>query len=165
MPDHRNWLQAEHSDNDALAEALFARLVADLPPVEPRPGFVARAVQVAWQARTRRRRARIATALAIAAGTAALMYELSDVALALLVSGTVSAARGVVWLLTSASDGARWWWIADRIGTTVGDAVADPATASAVAASGVIALLAIYALRHLSRNEWEAREVRRVVGS
>src|SRR5579862_3565041 len=127
MLDRPNWLQAEHGDDDPLAEALFARLVADLPAVEPRPGFVARAVQAAMQARARRRRARFSAALVIGAGALALTYELSAFALTLLASGVVAASHGLAWLLTSATEGARWWWVADRIGTTIGDAVAAPA--------------------------------------
>src|SRR5687768_4609695 len=53
--DWQNWLEAEESGRDDAAEIAFARLLADLPAVEPTPDFVSRTVHAAWRARARRR--------------------------------------------------------------------------------------------------------------
>jgi len=37
MPGEREWLQAEKAGQAALGEAMFARLIADLPPLSPVP--------------------------------------------------------------------------------------------------------------------------------
>jgi len=55
MPKERQWLHAEHSVQDELEEIIFARLVAEMPPIEPSTGFVARTVRAACQAHTHRR--------------------------------------------------------------------------------------------------------------
>jgi hypothetical protein len=97
---------------------IFARLVAEMPPIEPSTGFVARTVRAACQAHTRRRLVRrvalIAAALliSIAAGS---IYELTALATSLIVPSTVVFSHGVVWFLTAASEGARRWWIPERI--------------------------------------------------
>ena len=120
MPNEREWLQAEQNGQDALAETMFARVVADMPSVQPGADFVGRTVQVAWRARARRRMvvrfASIAAALLIGIATLGSMYELSALAVGLAARGTVAFSHGLVWLLASASQGAKWWWIAERIG-------------------------------------------------
>ena len=55
MSNDREWLKAEQSGEDVLAELMFARLVAELPPIEASAAFVDQAVQGVWRARVRRR--------------------------------------------------------------------------------------------------------------
>jgi len=166
MPNDREWLQAERSGQDVLAERLFARLVAELSPIEPSADFVRRTVQAAWRARARRRMvtrlAGVAAVLLLGITTMGSLYELNALAGGLMVRGTVSFSHGLVWLLMSAGEGARWWWIAERIGTAVSVTISTPATAAAVAAVEMTALLAIYAFRQLVRDELGTHQSRKV---
>jgi hypothetical protein len=162
MPNDRDWLQAEQSGQDALAEMMFARLVAEMPPIEPGADFVGRTVQAAWRARARRRivtrLARVAAALLLGIATLGSMYALSVLAGGFIARGAAALSHGLVWFLTSASDGARWWWIAERMGTAARVMMASPLTAAAVAAAEMIALLAMYAFRRLVPEELETHE-------
>ncbi len=166
MPNDRDWLRAERRSQDALAEALFARLVAEMPPIEPGADFVRRTVQAAWRARARRRRvmrlAGVAAALLLGITSFFALYGLSAWAGHLIVRGAVAFADGLVWFVTSVGEGARWWWIAERIGSAVSISVTTPATAAAVAGAGMTVLLAMYAFRHLVRDEFGTRESRKV---
>jgi hypothetical protein len=157
-PDERQWLQAEQSGQEELAEIMFARLVAQLPAIEPSMAFVDRAVQAAWRTRTHRRRARVAlvaaAALIATAGIAAA-YAVAPFAMGFIVRGTVTVSHGLVWLLTSAGEAARWWWIAERIGTAVRDVISAPSAAAAIAVAEIILLLAIYAFRHVLGKDYE----------
>jgi hypothetical protein len=157
MPDLRQWLQAEASDQDALAEMLFAGLVAETPSIQPGPGFVDRALRAAWQTRVSHRLvtrpARIAAALLTAIAGFFSMYELRGLELNLIVRGTVLFSHGLAWVLTSASESGRWWWIAERIGAAVSDTIAAPSAAAAVAAVEMIALLAIYAFKQVAPED------------
>jgi hypothetical protein len=159
MPNERNWLQAEQNGQDPLAEILFARFVADIPPIEPSSGFVDRTVQAAWRARARRylvmRLAGIAAVLAVAIAGLGSIYELRGLAVALIVRSAVVLSHGLVWLLTSASQGVKWWWIAERIGTAVSDTIAAPTAAAAFVAVEMIALLAIFAFKQVIHEDWE----------
>src|SRR6185295_3261556 len=162
MPNNSDWLQAEESGDEVLAETLFARVIAGMPAIEPGADFVPRTVHAAWRARARRRLvtrlARIAAALVVTIAGLGSIYALSGAALALLIPGTVALSRGFLWLITSAGDGAGWWWVADRIGTAIADIVGDPVAASAVAAAALMALVAIYAFHHLIHNEFASPE-------
>jgi hypothetical protein len=151
MSKHEDWLRAEESGQDELAESIFAQLMIELPVMQPSAAFVDRTVHAAWRAR-RRRSMRIA---ALAAAT--LLVCLGYLATAALTSmaGRVAIliSRGVVWLVTSVSDGARWWWIAERIASAVSDTIAAPSTAAALAAAEMLALVAIFAFQRLARKE------------
>ena len=166
MPNDRDWLQAEQSGHDALAETMFARLVAEMPAIEPGAGFVDRTVRAAWRARARRRivvrLARVAAALLLGITTLGSMYALSVLAGGFIVRGAASLSHGLVWFLTSAGEGARWWWIAERIGAAASVMMASPLTAAVVAACEMIALLAIYAFRRLVWSELGTHESRKV---
>jgi membrane-bound metal-dependent hydrolase YbcI (DUF457 family) len=157
-PDEGHWLQAEQSGQEELAEILLARLVTQLPAIEPSAAFVDRAFQAAWRTRTHRRRVRVAlvaaAALIATAGIAAV-YALAPFAMGLIVSGTVMISHSLVWLVTSAGEGARWWWIAERIGTAVLDTISAPSAASAITAVEMILLLVIYAFRHVLGKDYE----------
>ena len=132
---------------------LFAHLVAEMPRVEPSTGFVDRTMRVAWQARRRRRLARraaiIAATILIGIAGAGSIHELATLSMSLVVRGTVLGSQALVWLLVSAGEGIRWWWIAERIGTAVRVAVAAPSTGAAVMAGEMIMLLAIFAFQRL----------------
>ena len=165
MSNDQNWLRAEQDGDDVLAEAMFARVIAAMPPIEPGADFVSRTVDAAWRARTHRRFAafaRIAAMFALMIGVPAAIYAFSGWAIALIVPGTVALSRGLMWLVTSAGDGVGWWWIADRIGGAVADTVGEPFTASAVAAGALIALAAIYAFQYLVHDTFAAPESRKV---
>jgi hypothetical protein len=153
MPNHRQWLQAEHGGQEVLAEMLFARLVAEIPPIEATPDFVSRTVQAAWRSHTRRRFVRrfagSVAALSIGFAVFTSMYELRGLAVGLIAWSTAMLLHWLVWLLTSATAGIRWWWIAERIGTAVGGTVAAPSAVAAIVAMEMIALLAIVALKQL----------------
>lgn len=159
-PDEGHWLQAEQSGREELAEIMLARLVAQLPAIEPSAAFVDRAVQAAWRTRTHRRRVRVALVTAVAliatVGIAAV-YALAPFAMGLIVSGAVAVSHALVWLVTSAGEGARWWWIAERIGTAVLDTVSAPSAAAAITAVEMILLLVIYAFRHVLGKDYEKR--------
>jgi hypothetical protein len=156
MPDKPHW-QAEESGPDDLAESAFARLISELPSVKPSAAFVDRAVHAAWQARSRRRRvtrlAYVAGAVSIAVAGAGSIYALAGPATTLAARVTVAFSHVLIWLLTSASAGAAWWSIAERVGTAVGDAIASPSASASIAAFEVIALLALYALERLLSQE------------
>ena len=166
MPNDRQWLQAEHSGEDDLAEMLFARLVAEIPPIDAGPDFVGRTVQAAWRSRTRRRfvkaLAGVVAVLSIGFAAFGSMYELRGLAVALIARGAAVFSHGLVWLLTSASAGVRWWWIAERIGTAVSGTIAAPSAAAAVAAMEMIALLAIVALKQLVHENSGTQDSRKV---
>ena len=142
---------------------MFAGLVAGMPAIEASAAFVDATAEAAWQARRRRRAATrtaaIAAGLAAAAGGLGAIYELRAPAASLVARGTVAMAEGLVWLATSVGEGARWWWVAERIGTAASDAFAAPAAAG-LAAAGMIALAAIYALQQLTghSNNWIGEE-------
>jgi hypothetical protein len=164
MPGEREWLQAEQGGQDAIAEAMFARLIADMPPIEPGDAFVERTVRTAWRARRRHRVvtrvARLAAGLLLTVMTVASLYEFSVLVAGLVARGTVVFSHAFVWLLTSARDGARWWWIAGRIGAAVSDALASPLTAAAVMAVETAILLGMYAFRHLLHNGTQEPRIR-----
>ena len=128
MPNDRQWLQAEHSGEDDLAETLFAQLVTEILPIEAGPDFVGRTAQAAWRSRTRRRfvkaLAGVVAVLSIGFAAFSSMYELRGLAVGLIARGAAVFSHGLVWLLTSASAGVRWWWIAERIGTAVSGTIA-----------------------------------------
>lgn len=157
MPDKPDWLRSEESGQEELAESAFARLIAGIPSVEPSSAFVDRAVHAAWQARSRRRLAMrlayVAAALSVAVTGAGLIYELAGPATTVAARVTVAFSQALVWLLTSASAGAGWWSIAERIGAAAGDAIASPSAAVWIAAFEITALLALYALRRLVGQE------------
>jgi hypothetical protein len=153
MTNERQWLHAEQSGQEELSERSFARLVAEMPPIEPSADFVSRTVRAAWQARTRRRLvtrlALVSAALLIGMVAVGSIYELRALAIGLVARSTVAFSHALVWLLTSAGEGTRWWWIAERIGTAAGDTLASPSTAATIAGIEMLALLAIYAFDRL----------------
>jgi hypothetical protein len=164
MPKERQWLHAEQSGEDEPAEMIFARLVADMPPIEPSTGFVERTVRAACRAHNRRRLVRrfalIAAALLLTIAGAGSFYELAALATSLILRSTVVFSHALVWFLTSASEGARWWWIPERIGTAISDTIAAPSTAATLAGVEMLVLLVIYAFQRVLGDDAEPNKVR-----
>jgi len=52
---YQRWLAAERDNDDAAADAAFARLLSQLPRVEANPDFAARTARAAWHVRARAR--------------------------------------------------------------------------------------------------------------
>lgn len=153
MPNELQWLQAEQDGHEELAERMFASLMAEMPVIEPSGDFAGRVVKAAWRARIRRHRlARVVLAVSgplLIAVSVWSIYALSVPAASLGARVAVALSRGLVWVLTSVSETARWWWIAGQIGTAVSDTITVPSTAVAIAGVEMIGLLAIYAFRQL----------------
>lgn len=149
--DERQWLQAEHNGKDDLAEIMLACAMTQLPAIEPSSDFVNRAVQGAWQIRTRRRIRRLLTVSGgIATAVAVVVtYALAPLLSTLIANTTIALSHALLWLITVAGEGARWWWIADRIGAALAEALRSPSAAAAVIALEMILLLAIYAFRQV----------------
>jgi uncharacterized membrane protein YbaN (DUF454 family) len=152
-PNRRQWLQAEQSAQEELAELRFAQLMAEMPSVEADAAFVNRTARIAWRAHTRHRlltrcASLAATLLIVIAGVASI-YELRELAVRMVIRSAVLFSHGFVWVLTSASDRFRWWWIAERIGNAVREGIADPSKAAGLAAIEILVLLAIYAFRRV----------------
>jgi hypothetical protein len=166
MGKDQEWLRAERSGQDRLAEEAFARLMAELPPIEPGAGFVDGAAQAAWRARARHRAvarlARAAAALLVGLATLGAAYLWGALATGLIARGAAGFSQGLVWLLASAGEGARWWWIADRISTAVSVAISSAPTAAAMVMVEIAALLALYAFRNLVLGKTETNESRKM---
>src|SRR4051794_20357582 len=105
MPKEPDWLQAERSGDDDLAEMLFAKLVAGMPPVQPSAAFVDRTVRTVWRPRTRHlrltRAALIATVLTVVvfavAAYAGSVNGLTVLAASVGARCTVVLLHGLVW--------------------------------------------------------------------
>lgn len=153
----RDWLDAEQHGRDDVAELAFARLVAELPPIEPSPDFVSRAVHTAWRARARRRLisrlARVAAGVLIAAASLALTYAVGIFIAGALVRSTVMSAHGLVWLMTTVGEGVRWWCIAERLGSAAGETIAAPQTTMVMAVIELVGAMAIYAFQRVLRDD------------
>jgi hypothetical protein len=166
MGNDQEWLRAEHSGQEALAERVFARLIAEMPPIEPGVGFVDGAVQAAWRARARHcavaRLASVAAALLVGLATVGSIYLWGALAAGLIARGAAGFSQGLVWLLASAGEGARWWWIADRISTAVSVAISSAPTAAAMVTVEIAAVLALYAFRNLVLGKTETNESRKM---
>lgn len=160
MTNERDWLEAERNGDDALAEAMFARVMADMPAISPSGDFVGRTVQVAWQARAQRRivqqLAGVGAALSIGIAALGILYESSSGAAGLAGRGVVLFLHSFVWVLARVGKEARWWWIGERIGAAVSGVVIGRSTAGAIVAAEIIILLSICAFQRLVPSETEA---------
>lgn len=159
----REWLAAEQDGHDELAELTFARLVAELPPIEASPAFVDTVVQRAWRAHLRRRAvsrlARVAAVLVMAGVTAATVYVLGGILVNTLAQGTVLLSEALLWLLTSAGDGVRWWSVAARVSAAVSESLVTPRTAAAIVLIEMLGASAIYALQRVLRDDHDSQQV------
>lgn len=152
-PNGRHWLQAEQSAQEEMAELMFAQLMGEMPLIEADAAFVNRTAKIAWRTHTRhrllKRCASLAATLLIVISGVGSIYELRELAVRMVVRGAVLFSHGLAWVLTSAGDSFRWWWIAARIGDAVREGIADPSKAAALAAIEVFVLLAIFAFRRV----------------
>ncbi len=153
----QRWLTAEHGNDEAAAEAAFARLLSELPRVEASPDFTARAVRSAWRARARRRLVtrlgRVAAVLLVGAAGLAVVYESLALIMAGMMRGAVLLSRAVVWSIVAVNDGVTWWSIAQRAAVGIGQVVTTPASATVLIVVEIIAASAIYAFQWLLRQE------------
>jgi len=165
MSDERNWLEEEKNGDDALAEAMFARLMAEMPPIAPGADFVGRTVQMALRSRARRRLAErvagIAAALLLGVTILGAVYVSRALAVGLITQGAALFSHGFAWLGAWVGREARWWWLGERIGVAISGAIGGRSIAAAVAASETIVLLSICAFHRLVLNEAEARKSRK----
>lgn len=153
---HREWLEAEAEGQEGPAEHAFARLVADLPDSEPSAVFVDQVVGRVWarqRARQRRRRAGLVAASVAALGLAAVLATAVSGYLAGAAGGLLLATtQGMVWLAGALSDGLRWWQIAGRVGSALGDQVMVPGATVGLAGAELLAAMAIYAFQRTLRD-------------
>jgi hypothetical protein len=157
MANERQWLQAEQTGEDELAERMFARAIADLPRVQPTETFVARTAQIAWRARARRhlltRAAYAAAALLVSIIGIGGIYELMPFVPRLIADSALALSHALIWLVSAPAQGAGWWSLAESLGTAIADAITAPSTAAIITAVEVIGLLGIYAFRQLLRED------------
>jgi hypothetical protein len=157
MENERQWLDAEQTGQDELAEGTFARVIAGLPRIQPSEAFVIRTSQVAWRARARRRRtmrmAYISIALLVGIIGMAAIYELTPLVPNLIADAALAVSRGLLWMVTASAQGAGWWWFAERIGTAITDTIAAPSTAAIIGVLEMIGLVGVYAFRQLLRED------------
>ncbi len=156
--DHwRDWLEAEEEGRDDLAEFIFARVMADLPRVEPSPAFVERAVQAAWQRRVRQQRlawvARAAAVLAVVIGGGAGLFALGTAVIGAAADGAVAGVQGVIWTADAMNGGLRWWAFLRNVGSAVGTAVATPQTTAVLVALELTGAMAVYGIQRLLGDE------------
>lgn len=157
MANEREWLEAEQTGQDEVAERMFARALAGLPRIQPSESFVIRTLQVAWRARVRRRRAmRMAYAsIALLVGIigVAAIYELMPLVPNLIANAALAVSHGLIWLLRAPAQGAGWWWFTERISTAITDTIAVPSTTAIIGALEMVGLFGIYAFRQLLRED------------
>lgn len=153
----RDWLDAEQEGREDLAELTFARLMSELRPIEPSEAFVGAVVHQAMRVHARRRMvqqlARVAAVILIAGVSIATMLALSSVAVGALGRGTALLSDGLLWLVSSAGDGVKWWSLAARVGGAIGESLITPRTAAAIVTIELLGVSAIYALHRVLRNE------------
>src|SRR5438552_1639271 len=109
-----HWLAQERHGLDEAAEAAFAQALAELSDLAPSEGFIARAVDAAWQARARRRRmiamvGLAASLLIVAVGSAVAVVTFGFAGgwlLKTFASVMTSSAAAIVMAATSAAE---WW--------------------------------------------------------
>jgi hypothetical protein len=163
LPSGHEWLRAEGRNDDVLAEAMFASLVAELPAVEPSAAFVARLAEAGWRSRSRRRwvttLAAVAASVLVTVSIGGFAWALSGIVLDLVVSGSVLLSRLAVWLITSASSATD---MAGRLVDAVAEAVDAPSTIAAISGVAALAIIAIVAFSRLLSTEFAAREIKRV---
>jgi hypothetical protein len=149
-----NWLSLQQQDLDEAADAALAEVFAALPPVEPSPDFVQRAVAAAWAEHARARRTALlagaAAAALVALTSAAVAYTVFGMAGGWLLTTAAAALSGsAVTLLDAASTAVQWWLATVRIGDAVAAVVTRPVGAAAVVTIELMGAVALYTLRRL----------------
>ncbi|MBI4885776.1 MAG: hypothetical protein HY824_01665 [Acidobacteria bacterium] len=161
------WLSFErHLDEaagaDEATDAAFAKVFAALPAVEPSAAFVHQAVDAAWAARARSRRAAVfaglAASVAVTASGAAVAYALLGAAGGWLLTSAVAAATRIAMSVLGAATTTLEWWLATvHVGGAMADVVTMPQGAAALATIGLIGVVALYMLRRLLQTELRFR--------
>ena len=153
----RDWLASEQDGRDDLAEFTFARLMADLPRVEPSPAFIERAVKAAWQRRVRQQRlawaARAAAVLAVLVGGGVGLFALGAAVIGAAADGLMAGVQGLIWTADAVGGGLRWWSLFEKVGSAVGTAVATPQTTAVLVALELIGAMAVYGIERLLGDE------------
>jgi hypothetical protein len=149
-----NWLSLQEQDLDEPADRALAEVFAALPPVEPSPDFVQRAVAAAWaeQARTRRTAlfAGVGAAALVALAAVAVAYTVFGIASGWLLTTTAAALSGsAITLLDGAATAVQWWLATVRVGDAVAAIVTRPAGAAALVTIELMGAVALYTLRRL----------------
>lgn len=152
-----DWLEAEHSEQDPLAEAAFAALIADLPADEPddvaMDAFVARTMAVVAARAARRRRVVLATRAAMVVGAVGGAVAGALVAGPLLAphaaDGVMAGARGLVWLSAQVGTGLRVWNFFSHLGGAVAAVMATPQAASVLIGLSLTGALALAGMARL----------------
>jgi len=159
---YQRWLAAERDNDDAAADAAFARLLSQLPRVEANPDFAARTAPAAWNVRARRRLVtrlgRLTAVFLIGAASLAVAYESLALIMAGMVRGAVLLSRAVVWLLVAINEGVTWWSIAQRAATSIGQVLTTPASATALVVVEIVAACSLVAFHWLLRREHRDRQ-------
>ena len=155
--DTERWLSNEHLAHETGANEAFAQVFTALPAVEPSEDFVRRAVQAAWHARARRRRAiaysSVAASLVAAAATGVAAYGLFAGASGWPVTtiATVATSSAVSLLMATATS-VEWWAAMIRASSMAVGIVTMPQNAVALLAIELAGGAALYALHRLLRT-------------
>ena len=153
---HHDWLDAEAEGREHFAEQAFARLMAELPDVEPPTQFIEQVAVGAWSRRRGRRRlglvACAAAALLVAGAASAAAYGFSLVLAGAAGGVLMAATQGLVWVASTMGEGLRWWEIAGRVSVALGDRVTAPGTTALLAGAELLGAVAIYAFQRVLRE-------------
>jgi hypothetical protein len=164
--DYRIWLDAEESGRDELAELMFARLLSDLPTIEPSPAFASAVANRAWRVARRRRAAnplaRVAATLLVLGATAVTMYALGMVVVDALARSTALLSQAVLWFVASAAHGVQWWAVMARVGAAIGASLLTVRTATAIGGIELLGAMAIYLFQRVLHGEPHAHNSPRV---
>ena len=153
-----DWLSREQQGLDEAAEAAFRKAFGALRPVEPSDGFLSRAVDATWRARTRRRRsialAGLAASVLLVASVSAIARVAYGVAGGWLLTTAAAAMTGSAATLAAiAMDGAAWWSATALAGRVMADAVATPQGVAMVMTVEILGIAAACVLQRLLRTD------------
>ena len=157
-----HWLSNEEQALDDAADAALQHVFAALPSVEPSSDFVQRAVEAAWVARARRRRAVLVASLAasvfvvLAAGAAA--YGVFGIAGGwLLTTAAAIATNAAVTVVAAGTTAVEWWFATARAGSALAGIMATPQSAVVLFGIEFVGIAALYMLHRLLRAEVDFR--------
>ena len=150
----REWLEADlDRDNDIDADAALRAVFDAVPPELPSLGFTDRIMNaVAIAADERARRAKIAGALASAAGIAAIVATvllLVEFGPRLLVRAIDLSVQAMLWMLSATERGIDVWTILTQIGRALAAVVVAPQVSTVMIAMALIAMTALYGLHRV----------------
>lgn len=154
------WIVADRDGRDDDADAAFKAVFRAAPAPEARPAFIDRVMEaVARDVARRRRRARIAAAIGLAAS---ILLGLS-VAIALIAEGPKligwavdSCVATAVWMSVAFENGLDLWAILTQIGSAAAAVIATPQVSSALIAIEAVGAAALYGLHRIFASEQES---------